>query len=440
MKRQNEVLQLYKSRIEEEREIARDLMQQISALDTINDPAVRFKMKPMDEFSGDLVAAARTPDGRLHLLFADGTGHGLNAALSVTPLAQLFYQMTRKGFDITSIASEMNQRVRSYLPLPRYVAAVLVSIETSMLPMQHRRTIRVWNGGCPPATLFHIDGGGIHHFRSRHLPMGVVGRDAFDSSVEYFESADQSMQLLLCSDGLTELALDSGVQLGDSGLLYLQDAPDERFDSLLILIDEALKNSSPVDDISLMLVDLTRRQEDAAPEASLADTVKSYLDDLQDQDDWSFSLILTAAQLRRLDTVPLLLNVASQFEEAHLDGKLFVVLAELFNNVLDHGLLKLDSKLKNETNGMEMYFEERASRLASLGQGKIEIRLEILQYGQNGGIRIRIHDSGSGFDHARPGFNDEHAKHGRGITLLRSLCSRLEYQGDGSEVIALLPL
>lgn len=440
MKRQNEVLQLYKSKMEEEREVARGLMQQFSSLDTINDPAVRFHMRPMDEFSGDLVAAARTPDGRLHVLLADGTGHGLNAALSVTPLAQLFYQMTRKGFDITSIAAEMNQRVRSYLPLPRYVAAVLLSVETDLEGTDQRRTLRVWNGGCPAVLLYSQFGEGVRRFNSRHLPMGIVGRESFDNSVEYFETDGQGEQILLCSDGLTELPTASGKQLGDSSRLYRPGVYDNRFDDLLRMLDRALMEQVPTDDITLMLVDLPALQTAQSDGAKKEQNDKAHLLSGQIKEDWRFALTLTAAQLKRLDTVPLLLNVASQFEESRIDGKLFVVLAELFNNALDHGLLKLNSALKNGENGMEAYFEERALRLAALEQGWIEIRLEKLIYEQNGGLRINFRDSGDGFDHEHLARYDSQARHGRGVTLLRNLCNGVEYIGDGSEVVAVLPI
>jgi PAS domain S-box-containing protein len=437
LKRHNEVLQSYKVGIEEEREIARNLLQQFSALDTINDPLVRFLMKPMDEFSGDLVAAARTPDGRLHLLLADGTGHGLNAALSVAPLAQLFYQMTRKGFDIKGIAIEMNQRVRSYLPLPRFVAAALVSVEAGA-GSSGRGTIRVWNGGCPAVTLFQSNGTVRHRFESRHLPMGILTREKFESAVEYLEYQSPA-QLLLCSDGVTELQTPDGKQLEQTGRLYRAVENVKRFDSLAGSIDWALQGNLPPDDISLLLADCPAPQVLTDSGSAPGSLIRAPGGD-QEQQDWSFSLTLTASQLKRLDVVPFLLNVVAQCEEARIEGKLFVILAELFNNSLDHGLLKLDSKLKNGPNGMELYFEERAVRLADLAQGFIEIRLEKILYSEASAMRISFRDSGAGFDYAKLDIRNSQAKHGRGISLLSHLCSEVEYRGSGAEVVALLEI
>jgi PAS domain S-box-containing protein len=442
---QNEVLQGYKTRMEEEREVAQKLMQQTAALDKIDDPLVRFHMQAMEDFSGDLVAAARTPDNRLHVLLADGTGHGLNAALSVAPLAQLFYQMTAKGFDITTIVSEMNQRVRTYLPLPRFVAAILLSVEMGERTVNHQ-TIRVWNGGCPPVLLFQSDGENVHHFVSKHVALGILDRDEFSSSVEYFDYTATQGQLLLCSDGLTELQTGEGEYLGQTGLLARPTSREKRFDELLELIDQGLKGKPPADDIALVLVDFPMQENagqdsvEGGQEAEAKLETQSYDDEGFVRDDWSFALTLTAAQLRRLDIVPLLLGIANQIEMARVDSKVFVVMAELFNNALDHGLLKLDSKLKDEEGGMERYFEERAARLERLEHGVIEIRLNKLLYEYGTGLRIYFRDSGGGFDFRQAKLSDEDAKHGRGITLLLSLCSKLEYLGNGSEVVAILGL
>jgi len=44
-----------------------------------------------------------------------------------------------------------------------------------------------------------------------------------------------------------------------------------------------------------------------------------------------------------------------------------MILSELFNNALDHGILKLDSSLKQHEEGMEKYFDERAKTLGQCG-------------------------------------------------------------------------
>lgn len=152
--KQNGLLLDYQEQIKEAQQVAREFIDQYTALDKINDPLVRFLPRTADNFSGDLIAVARTPGNRLHVLLADSAGHGLTSALAVIPITQPFYQMTAKGFDIASIVKEINRCVHDYLPLLRYVAAVVTSID------QEEQVIQAWNGGCPDALLFSAGEGG----------------------------------------------------------------------------------------------------------------------------------------------------------------------------------------------------------------------------------------------------------------------------------------
>jgi anti-sigma regulatory factor (Ser/Thr protein kinase) len=115
-----------------------------------------------------------------------------------------------------------------------------------------------------------------------------------------------------------------------------------------------------------------------------------------------------------------------------------MVLSELFNNALDHGVLKLDSKLKRSEDGMEKYFEERAERLANSQTGHIQLNLKKVP-GKDGNelLRIQVIDSGDGFDYERVS-KDVAANtslHGRGVVLLYHVCRSVQFFSGGSEVV-----
>ena len=55
-----------------------------------------------------------------------------------------------------------------------------------------------------------------------------------------------------------------------------------------------------------------------------------------------------------------------------------LVVVELINNAIDHGVLKLESALKAEANGFTRYYKERERRLADLNSGWIEVSIEII--------------------------------------------------------------
>ncbi|MBI3223016.1 MAG: response regulator [Nitrosomonadales bacterium] len=439
LREQNGLLLDYREQIREEQDLARDFINQFIALDKISDPQVRFLLKPADNFSGDLVAVARTPDNRLHVLLADSAGHGLTSALAVIPITQPFYQMTAKGFDVPSIVKEINRSVRAYLPLPRYVAATVISID------QSQQIIQVWNGGCPDA-LFFRTGMGVQRFKSQHLPLGVLSVAEFDAAVEYYGYAQQSGCLVLCSDGATELLVNGeiGQELADVIAALPHASAQQLMDNLDGIYRQVLDGGSPPDDIALMAVDCRPVDDAALPVAGQRSSSRlAGIEPGQCDIVWQFSSTMSAPQLRQLDVIPFLLNVAGQVDEAMTDGRVFLVLSELFNNALDHGLLKLDSALKNQIDGMDHYFRMRAERLNALEQGQISVCLA-KQFCPGGTrLQVSVKDSGDGFDHAamrRSEIGVNLQKSGRGIALLDSLCSELRYSGNGSEVYASLDL
>ena len=131
---------------------------------------------PAERFSGDLIAAARDPHDILHLILADGTGHGLAAAINVMPIVEPFYAMTRKGFDLGTIAQELNQKTCAWLPVERFIAATLVAVDFS------KATIEVWSGGNPPCVVVDEDGRVVHSFAPRHPALGVICVQRFDAA------------------------------------------------------------------------------------------------------------------------------------------------------------------------------------------------------------------------------------------------------------------
>ena len=432
---QNEHLQSYKERVQEEHETAEHLIRQFSAVDRIRDPQVRFHLQAAENFSGDLICVARTPDGRLHVLLADSAGHGLTAALAVIPLSQPFYQMTAKGFDIPAIVTEINRRVRDYLRLPSFVSAVLLSVDGE------RNLVQVWNGGCPPVLMIgERDVSVRRSFASRHLPLGVLKPEEFDDSIEYHLWGNLPGRLVLCSDGVSEIPDESGREHGLAGFLGKTGAVDQDglFDALLDRVLEALEGGPPADDLALMMIDC-RPAAEGRFEPAFEERVSACSE--SGKAEWTFSIILGAKQIRQMDVVPFLLGIAGQMEGRRPGGKVFLVLSELFNNALDHGLLGLDSAIKSGADGMERYFEARARRLEALEDGEIEIRIGKMECETGGMLRVHFRDTGKGFDHRKRAAVDMSANrnyHGRGIPLLRSLCRMVEYLGNGSEVVVWL--
>ncbi|MBI5659281.1 MAG: ATP-binding protein [Nitrosomonadales bacterium] len=157
-------------------------------------------------------------------------------------------------------------------------------------------------------------------------------------------------------------------------------------------------------------------------------------------------MTLAARQLQRIDVPSFVMHVVGQLEpdDKKLAARLFLVMSELVNNALDHGLLKMESELKHSRQGIEHYFEERAARLGRLEQGEIRIRLCKLADPARQCLIIDVRDSGEGFNHAEALSGADsgagQARHGRGMALVRSMSGIMRYDGNGSCVHVCLPV
>lgn len=435
---QNRLLQDYHARNEEDQRIALGYMRQLIALDKLHDPAVQFYLKSAENFCGDLIAVARTPGGQLHAMLADSTGHGLPAALAGMPAIQTFYSMTEKGFGISAVAREINNKVRHSLSVSHFVAAILVSVD----PVD--RIFKVWNGGCPPPVMLNGNSEKVYQFSPRHLALGILPTEQFDATVEHYSCHSDDCGLLMFSKGVAELKNMNGEQFNLEQLLQTIRSSElpECWQKTKSTIEEFSDGNALLhDDIAIMMVQCDKEQKQE-PDALLGAAQKPVSG--SGQVAWQFSLSLAMPQIKNMDVVPLLLDVVNQIEnDSKRGGEIFLILSELFNNALDHGLLKLDSSLKHHPDGMDKYFDERADRLASVQVGQIDLSLEKLVYaGGSAQLKIQVRDTGDGFDYRHMGKlpATDSQRHGRGIVLLNSLCSSVQFLGNGAEVQAYFDL
>jgi len=110
-------------------------------------------------------------------------------------------------------------------------------------------------------------------------------------------------------------------------------------------------------------------------------------------------------------------------------SNLFTVLTEMYNNALEHGLLKLDSNVKSSPEGFLEYYDMRESKLAALDEGRITI--DIAYSPSDSALTISVTDTGDGFDFSHLENQQDEAAFGRGILLLRELCRSVSFLNDG---------
>ncbi len=426
--RQHNELQHYANLEAEEKRISNFLMERLVRREQLNNPLIQHHLQPASVVSGDLLLACTSRSNDIYVMLADATGHGLPAALTLIPLSQTFYAMAAKGFQLSSIVHELNQQHRAHSPADRFVAALAACYRP------RDGIVEVWNGGIPTALLLSSSGQVLWRFRSQNLPLGIVGSELFSREVEAFKLPEESAQLFMYSDGLIEAENAAGEAFGKQRLQdILQAPPGERLDRLQASLDAHLGSQPAHDDVSYLQLLCEDHSAESQPQQSSGS--------LQAADNWSLQLLLTAPQLQRLDLEPLISNFCQVLGlDESRQGVFSLILRELLCNALDHGLLGLDSSLKREMDGFERYFQLRSERLQELHEG--EIRLDINQHNDLNGncLSIKVSDSGPGFDFHQldPSSkqNDAVSYHGRGLMLLRQICSHLEFLGNGNQVIA----
>jgi len=382
---------------------------------------------PATQFSGDMICTGIGTNGHVYLLLADATGHGLSAAIGLIPVTQVFHSMTNKGHHISTIAREMNRQIRQFTPVYRFVAAVLVEID----PFESQ--IEVWNGGMPTGHLYQPTAMSLRHFVSRHVAFGLDSDDQFNADVDHARYLPGD-QLLFFSDGLTDAESPTGERFGEDQVEHLFGAAGKRKNlaGFITALRTHLQDAAAHDDVAIALIDLPGPDMIAVStnqEQSRVELAPCELDiRLQDALIASFDLLPTAVEWLRRVGVP-------QTKIA----RLHTVLMELVTNAVDHGLLRLDSALKEGPDGFTQYFHERLNRLSALHGAELRLQIRLDRQDEGFLATVRVSDTGPGFDLNRLMPDPETAlelKSGRGIQLVRVHTRALRYLGNGNQVEA----
>ena len=420
-------LEKYRNRNEEDQRLGSFIMAQMLRMDDDLGGRVRRYAMQAEHLGGDVLIAAQTPGNVVHVMLADAVGHGLAAAINVLPVCRAFYDLTEQGFSIEQIAVDLNELVNHIMPVDRFVSTALLSID------YNAQLIGVWNGGVPALRLLDRGGAPVHDWPSRHLPLGILDARTFSAKPEIFRY-QEDCQLYLFSDGLAEARCPQGEPYGERRIVdVLSGAPHERrFAALIADFESHLDGCGAHDDVVVAMMEIAAGVSQAADSRRPASAGEAAAGG-----DWRVAIRLGASELKYLDAVPLVVQLLSKMHtvrEHH--SALFLILSELFNNALDHGVLGLDSGIKHGPDGFERYLELRDERMQALDRGEISIEIDSAMVEGRPAVKIRVVDSGEGFDYRALLAAGDGAQHGRGIVLTRSLTSRLEYLGKGNEVVA----
>ncbi|VVM98720.1 Chemotaxis response regulator protein-glutamate methylesterase [Pseudomonas fluorescens] len=419
---QRDEIALHHRHLLNEQRVAKAVFDKVAHTGCLQAPNIRYLQSPFALFNGDLLLAAYTPSGDMHVLLGDFTGHGLPAAVGAMPLAEAFYGMTGKGYGLAQTLREMNAKLKRILPVDMFCCALLLNIS------YQRGTVEFWGGGMPDGYHLAASGELLATLPSTQLPLGVLAPERFDDRTQVMPLAPGE-RLLLLSDGVIETSNAGGQLFGVERLqqvIALNRTPALLFEELL----QALQafGGRARDDVSLCDIRMLEPAADLPANAGHADRGRS------SPLDWSLGFELRGETLRWVNPVPQLLQLLQEIHGLRpLAGQLHSVFAELYTNALEHGVLGLDSALKGDAAGFSEFYRLRGERLAQQVDGYIRIDLKVEPWERGGRLIIEIRDSGVGFDveQVLARLPRQDAFSGRGIHLVRRLSQDAQWIEGG---------
>lgn len=397
-------------------------------------------LQPAALFSGDVLLSAYSPSGDLNIMLGDFTGHGLAAALGALPVSETFRAMTHKGFSPQQILSGINRKLHSLMPTGMFFAVQFVSVSHTL---DH---LVVYNCGMPDVLLINGTNGEIkHRFVSNNLPLSILADASYEETIQPY-AVDRGDRVLLVSDGVLEARSPRKEYFGQARLdAAIQASVDSS--TLIERISNSLKSfcqdAPQDDDISLAEIPCEPAIFSGWESLTLTQSKQSNRNAAAIQhtgEEMEFSLKLAGARLRKTDPIPLIINHIQEMVGLQNQQRLlYTILTELYVNALDHGVLRLESSLKQSPDGFNQYFLEREARLENLQDGYVRIEIKAQPTATGGNMVIEVEDSGSGFDYdallKRQSVPDTQFS-GRGIRLVKELCDSFEYWDSGNRVTA----
>lgn len=430
LKNQKEELIHYHDRLQHEHEVAERVFMKIMGAQGIEVPNMQCLVSPMAITNGDLVLTAESPEGFQRLMIGDFTGHGLAAAMGAIPVSDTFYAMTNKGFEISDIVTELNRKLNAKLPTDVFLAACLVDLDMA------RGSVRIWNGGIPDVLIVSEGEGEPRRAVSKNLPLGILEEPDSSGECEDF-TVEAGDRVYLYSDGVIEASNPSGEVFGQQRLEACIEKNRNRahlFAEISAELSRFRGEETQSDDITMveLLCDGSTQQE-----MHRQGTTVMRKGSVQSEPDWRLGLTLGPGAMRSFDPLEMVLSIVSVNEELKEHRtRLYAVLAELYSNALEHGILGLDPTLKATSEGFNEFYSERERALESLTDGRISIDVRCDWYEHGGRIAIEVEDSGAGYEvEPSKAVPDRGLLFGgRGMGLVKSLCESVCHNEIGNRV------
>ena len=215
--------------------------------------------QPAEAVSGDYYDVLGLPDGRLGIVVADVSGHGVGPSLLMASARAMLHVAAQTGSDPHQIISLLSETMYPDLQSGRFITFLMIALD----PRAHRVTFA--NAGHGPALHFRRATREFLELEATCLPLGVAS-DVELSASRSFELAPGDL-LVLATDGAFELRNQNDEMFGVDRLkqLIIENRRLPASELLTVVrkaITEFHPGDHPPDDITVLLLERKLQPDD----------------------------------------------------------------------------------------------------------------------------------------------------------------------------------
>lgn len=412
---QKKQLEYYYNQTEREHEIVEHIFSNALSQQVQFPHHCDYHLSPASMFNGDMFLMARSPMGGFYCLLGDFTGHGLAAAVGALPASRVFYTMVNKGMAVNDIAFELNNVLYTLLPGHMFCAAAIVELSES------GKSISAWVGGMPDLYLIDQNGDLLRTLESQHMALGILDEEEFERHIIHIE-VKPNQRLVMATDGIIETESKQGNMFGEA--LLKETLSSKQMITTREIIEHVhvfSEHGAQQDDLSIAIINCLPSENNRTEPPTYSSLP------------FDFTMRLNSYQMKGTDPILELVDILSKVEGINEHrSNIFLLLSEAYNNSLDHGVLGLDSEIKNLDDGFLEFYQLRDIALSNLNEASITITAHYCP--ETLSLSFSICDSGNGF-HKKEALNQEpQCEHGRGLSLLNEIAQSVEYNQAGNKV------
>jgi len=416
----NEEMRVIHSRLQHEHELAENIFSKINTPPSTESESIKYILSPQSISSGDILMYLDS-NGHQYAMLGDFTGHGLSAAIGAIPTTDIFYKLARRNYRIDVIAMEISQKLNEVLPTGLYCAACIIDIDNN------DGTLSILNAGIPDALLLLRNASDLQKFKSSNLPLGIKGSQNSGFEIATTKITDDG-SLYIYSDGVTEATNTENIMLGQEILeqLILSSRGPESFEKLTRRIEEFRSSDEQDDDITIAEILIKK------PSNTTRRNHSSF------SSNWKIELHFDNEALKKDKPTGVIINTIRQ----HIDStnithnnNLLTIISELLNNEIDHGILRLESSLKDGKDGFDIYRKERNKKLAGIVDQYIDITISIISSNTGNILTVLLSSSSeANYPEVDSIDVDPLKPYGRGLFIIKQLCESFSFDNDNKSV------